>query len=225
MKVFITGTSSGLGKALAEGFVNTGCTVYGLSRTKINVPGVHSIQCNLSDLWGISRALEPVQKESFDYIILNAGMLGRLAPTRDLSLEEYEQVFNVNFLSNKVILDHLFLRGVPKNVIGISSGAALKPYFGWSLYCTTKAAFKQLLATYAEENKDTHFLSLAPGIVKTKMQDFICQHDESKIPSVAKFKSMYDEMDSPEVVAGKILANLDLLKGKPSGSYFDMREL
>ena len=126
----------------------------------------------------------------------------------------------------KVIIDCLLkLNRTVRNVIGISSGAALKAYFGWSLYCSSKAAFKQLLSGYGEEVKDIHFLSVAPGIVKTKMQDYIYSQNEEEIPSVAKFKKLYDNMDSPDVVAAKLFNNLNLLKQQPSGGFFDLRDI
>jgi len=217
MNILITGTTSGLGEALANVFRNAGHDVYALNRD----------QCDLSKLECIESALGSVLSgvERLDYVFLNAGILGRLTPTDELTLDEFNEAFNINVFSNKVILDWLLKNCKVKNVIGISSGAALKSYFGWSLYCCSKAAFKQLLATYAEEVKETHFLSLAPGIIKTKMQDYIYSLDEKDLPSIVKFKKMYNDMDSPDVVANRIFNNLDLLKSKPSGSYFDMRDV
>jgi len=221
MNILITGTSSGLGRALADAFSDY--NVYGINRT--NDDKVNNIQCNLANLKGIQPALRELTVKKWDYVFLNAGILGRLASTPELDLEEYSRVFNINVLANKEILDFLLERSVVKKVIGISSGAALKAYYGWSLYCCSKAAFKQLIATYAEEYPKTHFLSLAPGIIKTKMQDYIFEQNEIEIPSVSKFKKLYPAMESPSVVAERIKKRLPLLDKKPSGSYFDLREL
>jgi benzil reductase ((S)-benzoin forming) len=225
MNILITGTSSGLGLGLANEFGKAGYTIYGLNRTKTQNPYVKHIQCNLSYLEGIEPALNTITNvDCFDYVFLNAGILGRLSVTNDLSIEEYNRIFNINLLSNKIIIDFLIKNNKSKNIIGISSGAALKAYFGWSLYCCSKAAFKQLLETYSQEYKDIHFLSLAPGIIKTKMQDYIYKQDEKQIPSISKFKNMYDKMDTSDVVAKKIFKNIDKLNTLPSGSYFDIRE-
>jgi benzil reductase ((S)-benzoin forming) len=222
--ILITGTSSGLGLSLANAFKESGYNVYGISRSKTRL-GIKQIQCDFNNLDKVkSSIIELVDIKDFDYVILNAGMLGRLDKQCNLSINDYNEIFNVNVLSNKVILDFLMKECNIKNVIGISSGAALKTYFGWSLYCSSKAAFKQLISSYSDEFPDTRFLSLAPGIIKTKMQHNICNEDEGRIPSIKKFKKMYSTMDTPEYVANKIFNNLDKLNSINSGEYLDMRE-
>ena len=69
-------------------------------------------------------------------------------------------------------------------VIGISSGAAQKAYDGWLSYCITKAAFKQMISCYALENTQTHFASVSPGPVKTKMQETLRGVDYNKFESL-----------------------------------------
>ena len=152
-------------------------------------------------------------------------MLGKLDKQCNLSTKDYNEIFNVNVFSNKVLLDVVMKKCDVKNVIGISSGAALKTYFGWSLYCSSKAAFRQLISSYADEFSETRFLSLAPGIIKTKMQDIIYSYDENKIPSIKKFKNLYEKMDTPEIIASKIVECLDKLKQVSSGEYFDLRNI
>lgn len=226
MNILITGASSGLGYALAEQFITQGHKVYSLSRTKPKL--------NLK--WQFSDFLNPGSiKKSIDSLltgvkldlaILNAGQLGELKPTSDLDLDDFTKMFNVNVLSNKVIIDYLLQnQSQTKNIIGISTGAAIKPYYGWSLYCTSKSAFKQLISVYAEENPSIQFTSLAPGIIKTSMQEYIKQVNVDEIPSVAKFHNMFDTMDTAEIVAGKIIQNLDTIFTHSSGDFIDLRNI
>ena len=223
--VLITGSSSGLGLALAKSFCEQGDEVYGISRSQTPLP-IKQITCNFNQLDTLKESLsELIQNISFDYVFLNAGLLGKIEVVSKLSHDDFLSVFNVNVFANKIIIDALLRNNNVKNIIGISSGAALKTYFGWSIYCTSKAAFKQLISAYADENPTTHFLNLAPGIVKTKMQDHLYSLDATEIPSLEKFHSLYNTMETPEIVAKRIIENLTPLGTLPSGSFFDLRDI
>lgn len=224
MNVLITGTSSGLGYELAKQFISKGDTVYGISRGISNLD-IKQVQCDFSDLQHLATSLNGlIDTKEIDTVILNAGMLGHLNLVNNLHINEFYDIFTVNVLANKVIIDRLLNRDISiKNIIGISTGAALKTYHGWSLYCTSKAAFKQLISSYAQEVPDIHFTSLAPGIIKTKMQDYICSLDENKIPSIGKFKTMYEKMDTADIVAKRIIKFLPEIKKIKSGDYYDLR--
>ena len=223
--VLITGSSSGLGLALAQSFCEQGDEVYGISRSQTPLP-IKQITCDFNQLDTLKECLsELTQNISFDYVFLNAGLLGKIAVVSKLSHADFLTVFNVNVFANKIIIDDLLRNNKVKNIIGISSGAALKTYFGWSIYCSSKAAFKQLLSAYADENPSVHFLNLAPGIVKTKMQDHLYSLDATEIPSLEKFHSLYNTMETPEIIAKRIIKNITTLDALPSGSYYDLREI
>ena len=135
--------------------------------------------------------IDESRSEEIDTAILNAGILGELASTKNTSVEAFNEIFKINVLANKIIIDWLLKNNTNiKTIIGISSGAAIKTYYGWSLYCTSKAAFKQLISTYAQEEQNVHFTSIAPGIIKTNMQEYIKKIDVKIIPSVEKFQQV-----------------------------------
>ena len=224
--VLITGTSSGLGEALAKQFFKNNYNVYGISRSQTNTTLTRSELCDFSALNSIEGRLEKLTKgvDCFDYVFLNAGILGDLKPISKITIDEYRNIFNINVWSNKIILDYLLSKHKINNVIGVSSGAATKTYFGWSLYCCSKAAFKQLLSSYKDEYTSVRFLSLSPGLVKSKMQDEIYEYDESKIPSVKKFKNAYSNMQSPKECAENIYNNIEPIFETES-MCFDLRDL
>ena len=120
------------------------------------------------------------------------------------------------FIENKI---------TTKLIIAISSGAALSPKIGWFLYCSSKAAFKFLIESYALEDRKRKFINISPGLIKTKMQTQICKIDEKKIPSVKKFKNLNksNKVPSPDEVAENILSTIQNLN-KSSGSYLDIRK-
>ncbi len=214
-KVLITGTTSGLGESLLKTYSEEGHSVQSIDRK----------DCDFKKLDQVEQAIDQYAKRvSYDYVFLNAGILGQLLPARNTSLYDYQEAFNINVWSNKIIIDKLLKNDSVKNVICVSSGAASKGYYGWSIYCATKAAIKQLMSCYAIENPEVNFLSLAPGLVKTKMQDEIHRYDEKDIPSVKKFKEAYDTMQTPDECAEKIYKHLDsILQQKQD--FFDLRKL
>ena len=223
MNILITGTSSGLGHELAKKFIEKGDIVYGTSRRKTSL-NINHLQCDFNNLEELSLNFKKFIKKvpKFDLVILNAGMLGEINTTSSLSINQFNEIFNVNVLANKIIIDTLLSNKITlKQIIGISSGAALKPYYGWSLYCSSKSAFKQLLSTYSLEYPEIIFTSLSPGIIKTDMQNYINSLDENTYPSVKKFQQMYDTMDTADMVAKKLIDNLPKL----SDGYLDLRNI
>jgi alcohol dehydrogenase len=221
-KVLITGTTSGLGASLLKVYNEQGYSVQSIDRKDCDFKKLDQVQQAVDSCIKVDRFIDITN--NYKYVFLNAGILGELLPVKDISLYDYQEVFNVNVWANKLIIDELLKTKAVKNIICISSGAASKGYYGWSLYCATKAAIKQLMSCYAIENPEVNFLSLAPGLVKTKMQDEIQQYDEKDIPSVKKFKDAYDTMQTPDECAEKIYKNLDSILNQKQ-DFFDLRNL
>lgn len=227
MKAIITGHSSGIGDSLARIVSNNKGSVFGISRSSTNVPKNELIL----DFENMQESKNKLQSyfdriPKSDYLVLNAGILGRIDTICNTDVDGFKKILQINLLSNKIIIDTLHQLGkLPPVVLGISSGASLKPKYGWAEYCVSKAAFKMLLEVYSVEIKETKFISLAPGVVKTKMQDQILSVDSTNIPSVKKFHDMYDDLPTPEEVAKKIytfMKNIDIID---SQTYVDLRKL
>ena len=85
------------------------------------------------------------------------------------------------------------------------------------------------MKVYAEENPETHFLSLSPGPVNTSMQDFINENiDGDKFEWKKKFTDMKENNTLPSAnsVAVDIYMVLPTLqKDIKSGSFVDLRKI
>ena len=136
---------------------------------------------------------------------------------------------DINVWANKILIDFLFESGrIVKQVIGISSGAAVNGSRGWNAYALSKAALNMLIDLYAKEQENTHFTALAPGIINTGMQEYIRSlPDPEKFPVVEKLTKLYREnkMDEAEESARKWQRHLIKCKDLPSGSFTDIREM
>ena len=221
MNILITGVSSGLGKSLMEEYTNQGHNVYGITRDDIDLEYVEQVNIQLPKI------LKSVTE--LDVVILNAGMLGDIKTFNNWSHEEILKIMNVNVWSNKYILDYLFNNEIEvKQVISISSGASKHTYKGWGGYSISKCALGMLMDVYSKEVEDTHFISLAPGLVDTKMQDYLCNDvDKNEFPMMDKFVKAREDGTSrkPSVVAKDIVDLIPTLVQLDNGSFVDLRDV
>ena len=232
--VLVTGTSQGLGRALAEVFLRRGATVYGCSRkpsdSLTEAGDFRFAQVDLASAEAPETMRRLLAKaDRIDLAILNAGILGTIKDLRDTGLDELKHILEVNLWANKWLIDLFVEGGRPcDTVIGISSGASRHAYRGWGGYCISKAALNMLLTAYAKELTGTRFLALAPGLVDTAMQDYLTNlKEDGKVDeAVRKLKAAKgtDAMPSPEVVAARIIALLPKLRELPSGGFADVRD-
>ena len=117
-----------------------------------------------------------------------------------------------------------------RQVIGISSGAAVRGSRGWNGYALSKAAFAMLIQLYAAERSETHFCSLMPGIVQTKMQDDLCSlsaEQRRQFPAVERLIAARGtaDMPLPDVAAAALLDAFEWALKEPSGALLDLRKL
>ena len=117
-----------------------------------------------------------------------------------------------------------------KQIINISSGAAVSPYAGWSVYCTSKAAIDMMTKTIAAEQSavknGVKCISIYPGVVDTNMQDQIRSTSVSDFKNVERFKELKttNQLYSPAFV-GKQIYELDHNQTLDNGAIFDIRYL
>lgn len=232
MAILITGTSSGIGQSLAEFYCSQNQDVIGLSRTNphpIDSDHFNFLSCDISNSTELLDVLSAIPENSIDTIILNAAFLAPMGDLQHTSMETIETSMMTNVWSNKVILDHLFTSQKSlKKVIAISSGVTQSVTRGWNAYALSKSTFNTLIKLYAAECPQTHFLLVAPGLVDTKMQDYLCSLPSSELmPSIAWLKDARKGSDMRNV--GELLPILtsviDSSMHWPSGHYIDLYTL
>ena len=229
--VFITGTSSGLGRALAEEALNRGAIACGCSRRPSGLPGLREVQCDLTDHVALPTQLDTLLEgvSGLDLVVLNAGILGRIQDLHDTPMAEAKQVMEVNLWSNKAIMDWLHDWGRPVGqVVMISSGASILGNKGWGSYALSKAALNMLAKLYAHEFPDTHISALAPGIIDTAMMTHLCEEaDADAFPALRRLREARgtEAMPDPGTAARRVLSVLPALRAEPRGSFVDIRKL
>jgi len=235
MNILITGTSSGIGYGLTLEFLKRGNQVWGISRRKASdLEKFANYQHLRLDLTASEKTKELIPgflsgRDDFDLVVLNAGILGEIKFMNDLTDEEMKEVMEINVWANKTLLDILFFLSVEiKQVVGISSGAALRSTPGWGSYSLSKAGLDMLMNIYAKEYPETHFCGFAPGLVDSEIQEYIYSiKDAEMYPSAKKLQEarFTDAMPDAVTAAPMLIAGMEKALNYESGSHVDVREM
>jgi len=213
----ITGTSRGIGLALAKRALNQpNTTVLGIARTNtLSHPNFMFQQANLTSV-DVVNAIEFPADTGFSKIVLvnNAGMLGDVHPLGETESQSIIETIAVNITAPALLLNK-FLgfyanSKAQKVVINISSGAGRRSIPSWSVYCATKAALDMLskVAQHEQIEKETNtkVFSVAPGVVETAMQEQIRGVEKTSFSQVDDFLELKQKgmLVTPESVAEKL---------------------
>ncbi len=208
---FITGTSRGIGKAIAELLLRKKYRVFGYSRTNtIRHPNFTFTQIDLSSLKEVQKITFPKLENSEVLLINNAARIGQIAPLNLRVGADIINDYSLNIIC-PTILCSKFINGFFENekmIINISSGAANGPIASWGTYCATKSALDSLTNVISEEKHDNlTVFSVHPGIVDTQMQAEIRKADADFFPLLSKFTNYYtnNELENTKIVAQKLL--------------------
>jgi len=200
----VTGTSSGIGEALAQRLLADGWQVFGMARREVKFDGAYQhLQVDLSDPVVASQLGPRIEAEmafgEFSRLALvnNAATPGQKRSYGDQSTADTFRNIAINLSAPMALMDlavrlrpdHALLR-----VVNISSGLAYRPLAGLADYCASKAGLHMAGESLAEEkHPNTAVLAYAPGIVATEMQRSLRGETNDSFQSTAVFKAMHDE--------------------------------
>lgn len=151
----VTGTSSGIGEAIARMLLSEGYGVIGISRRSgtIEHPSFVHISCDLGDERSIE-AIRPRLQSADDLVLLvNAAGFGRFEPHEELSIPTITSMISLN-LTAPVVLTNLLLRQIKAaqgTIINITSIEATRHSKFSALYTATKAGLRAFGHSLFEE--------------------------------------------------------------------------
>jgi 3-oxoacyl-[acyl-carrier protein] reductase len=179
----VTGSTRGIGRAIAEVFAESGARVAVVGRDKQRADeaataignGAQGFAADVSDTASVTRLVEDVEKAfgSIDILVNNAGI------TRDnivmrLKDEDWDAVQNAN-LRGAFVSMRAVSRGMMKRrsgrIINIASIVGLIGNKGQANYSASKAGLIALTKTVAKELGSRNILinAVAPGFIETEM--------------------------------------------------------
>jgi len=224
MNLILIGASGTFGTAIINEAKRKGVEIVTISRGNSDSPV--NITCDLTDMAGISGFAESITVGSDTVAIINSGVLGPVEKASKVGMDETIEAFNVNALSNIWLFQELYSKGVKKFAV-ISSGASIKNYAGWFVYCQTKKLQKSIWEAFSYENEDIAVLLVAPGVLHSTMHDFTEHTDRMDFPDLAKFFELKNTLSyQDEAISAQKLIQICIskLNANLGCEYLDLRE-
>ncbi len=211
----VTGASRGIGAATAKALAAAGAHVILVARKvkaleavedEIHAAGGTSTiaPLDLTEPDAVTRLATAIagRWDKLDILVLSAAYLPELTPVAQIEPKQFNQALLTNVVSAQALIsafDTMLRNAEAGRVIGLTSSLGSAPRAYWGAYGATKAAFDNLLETYAHEVEKLSRLRVAiidPGATRTEMRARAFPGED---PQTVK---------APEVVADRIVALL-----------------
>jgi len=186
----ITGGAQGIGLGIAKEFlqakakvaisdINEDSLIETVNALKTHFGGnVHGVVANISQEEDIKKmVVETIRRfDTIDILVNNAG-IGALNLFWDMSVEEWDAVFNVNLrgtlLCTKEVVKLMLEKGIKGRIINVSSINDHMPTTGMSAYCASKAGISMFTRVAALElgPHGININAVAPGFTLTPMTE------------------------------------------------------
>lgn len=185
MNLVLTGSSTGIGRALATQLLTRGNRVWGLARSdQTNFAAQHpgaffTSRCDVADWTQVQLAAQTVAATwtHVDGLICCAGIQGEVGPAISADPARWSSTVRANldgtFFPFRAFHDLLTRTPRRAKVIAFSGGGATKPRVNFSAYGVAKTGVVRLIETLAEELRDQtiDLNSIAPGAINTRLTD------------------------------------------------------
>jgi short-subunit dehydrogenase len=215
-RALITGSSRGIGRALAGALAARGATLGLAARSRGEIealaeqlPGEHvPLPCDVTERGSVEQAVTAFLAAAggLDLVVANAG-IARYGPFRETGVEAAEEMTAVNWLGTVytvgAALPHL-LDQAHGHVVIVSSGAGHRS-FPWAAgYGATKAAQRMFGEALRHELSGTgvSLTMVFPGEVATSLHD----HEKERMPDWYRGGN---SAGSAEALAEKVLAGVE----------------
>ena len=179
---FITGATSGFGKAAAQRFARAGWRVVASGRRVDRLQAlaaefgdsVHVATFDIRDATAMQAALDalPPAFRDIDLLLNNAGLAQGTAPAQRASLADWQTMIDTNITALVTLTRALLPKLIERRgaIINVSSTAANYPYAGGNVYGGTKAFVSQFSLNLRADLHGTgvRVTSLEPGMAETE---------------------------------------------------------
>ena len=226
--VFITGSSRGIGLAIAHKFASLGANVVLNSRGEISEEllaefkpygvKVLAISGDVSDFADAKRMVDQAIEElgSVDVLVNNAGITQDTLMLK-MTEEDFEKVLKVNltgaFNMTQVVLKQM-IKSREGAIINMSSVVGLMGNIGQANYAASKAGLIGFTKSVAREvaNRNVRVNAIAPGMIESDMTAVLSDKVKDAMLAQIPMKQFGQAEQVAEVTA--FLASQDYLTGQ-----------
>ena len=181
--IIVTGASSGIGADMVRLLLEYNCRVLGVSRNETKAKEFskklssdnYSYYCfDVGDKGAWEHFIEHLKSIDFipDVIINNAGIMPPFKRACDTSIDVYEKVVKINYLSAVYSYSNilpLIEKSSTPTIVNVSSSSALATLIGTSPYTASKSALRGYTECIQRERKDIYVALVCPGFTKTEI--------------------------------------------------------
>lgn len=213
--IIITGTRKGIGRYLAEQYLQEGDIVYGCSRRICDIehPNYHHTRLDVSDEAEVVSFVRNVYKKHkhIDVLINNAGC----ASMNHFLLTPYDtakKVFNTNFFGTFLMCREVakyMVKNKSGRIVNYSTVAVALNLHGELVYSASKAAIEQLTRVLADEIGESGITVNAVGptpidtdliknVPENKLQDLLSHQCIKRFGQFEDVKNVIDFFLKPE---------------------------
>ena len=212
-KALVTGASRGIGRAIADRFLEEGAEVWGLGtrepadlQERIAASGgkLHWISADLSKLQGVEALIDAELKKSggWDILVNNAGITKDNLSFR-MSLEDFQKVLDVNLTATFIIARAVgrdMIRRRSGSIINMASVVGIHGNGGQANYAASKAGVIGITKSLARETagRGVRVNALAPGFIASDMTDAIPESSRAAMLESIPLKRMGQPNDVAE---------------------------
>jgi NAD(P)-dependent dehydrogenase (short-subunit alcohol dehydrogenase family) len=185
MHIVVTGSSSGIGRALVEDLLRQGHSVWGLARSdqselsRAFAPTFRSSKVDVSDWEQVAAAAQEVAQAwpHVDALVACAGLQGAIGPAVSVDPLHWSATVRANldgtFYAIRAFYTQLEQCGRRAKIVCFSGGGATKPRSHFSAYGVAKTGVVRLVETLAEEwsGQPIDINAVAPGAINTRLTE------------------------------------------------------
>ena len=205
----VTGTSSGIGAAVAGQLLQKGWQVVGIARrgSVLRDANFRQVSADLSDVRAASGTIEReigplLDERAWPRVALvnNAAMAGDPRPTERFAVDDLLRLYALNVVMPTWLMGFIVRHATQDSalrIVNVSSAAAVHPFPGLGAYGGSKAALRMTGMILGQEldspqrpvpaPRDSAVLSYEPGVVDTEMQTGARSHSPKDFPWVGMF--------------------------------------
>lgn len=234
MKIVISGTSSGIGRHLAERLLAGGHEIWGLARScqegfaaTCEAKGLRFrySRCDISVWDSLRHAADGIISSwgEVDALVCGSGVQGPIGPAMEVSPEKWCATTRTNLEGTYFTIRALFeilISGktdAHAKVLCFSGGGATSPRENFSAYGASKAAVVRLVETLAHEWRDLPIAinAIAPGAIHTRMTDEVLAAG-SQAAGEKEFQTAETQLPNKAAALEKAGALVDFLLSEQS---------